>query len=288
MFAEDNRYEEYSAAMQEYYGDLGGRIAAQFKQEIRSDYAYYQIPFYQRVVNPSLGAIVHSTYVKNKLLHYNPAYHVELIPMGIIPPDLSQYDRTALREKFQLPQDSFIISSLGFIITGKRLRELLRAFALFVQDAPDALCLLVGKASPDFPIRELVQELNLKNNVIITGYVPYQSYLEYIALSDACVNLRYPTVRATSANILKIMALAKPVLVSDLCELLDIPDNCCMKIPLNEAEEANILQALHTLYHEPEQRNILGTQARNFVVEHHSMQQAADKYLAFCEKILAR
>lgn len=286
MFAEENRYDEYAAAMQKYYGDLGGRIAAKFKQEIRSDYVYYQLPFYQCVVNPSLGTIVHSAYVKNKLLQYDPSYQVELIPMGIIPPELEHFNRTVLREKFQLPQDRFIVSSLGFIIAGKRLRELLQAFAAFVRDVPDALCLLVGQESPDFPIRELVQKLNLKNNVIITGYVPYQSYLEYIALSDVCVNLRYPTVRASSANILKIMAFAKPVLVSDVCELLDIPDNCCMKIPLNEAEEEKILKALHTLYQEPEQRNILGTQARNFVVEQHSMQQAADKYLTFCEKIL--
>lgn len=288
MFLEEERYDEYMDALQSYYGAFGRQLAEKFKQGIRSDYVHYQFPFYQRVVNPSLGTIVHCTYVKNKLLQYNPRYQVELIPMGVIPPDLDQYDPISLREKYQLPQSSFIVSSLGFIIEGKRLRELLRAFAEFIRDVPEALCVLVGRDSPDFPVRALVQDLKLNNNVIITGYVSYQAYLDYIALSDACVNLRYPTVRATSANILKIMAFAKAVLVSDLCELLDIPDDCCLKIPLNETEEEKILHALHTLYREPEQRNLIGTRARKFVVEQHSIQQAADKYLAFCQRILDR
>lgn len=288
MFLEEERTDEYATALSSYYGEFGRQLAEKSTQGIRSDYVHYQLPFYQRVVNPSLGTIVHSTYTKHKLLQYNPAYQVEQIPMGVIPPDLNQYNERTLREKYQLPQNSFIVSSLGFIIEGKRLHELLRAFAVFVRDVPDALCILVGKEAPDFPIREIVQKLNLNSNVIMTGYVSYQSYLDYIALSDACVNLRYPTVRATSANILKIMAFARAVLVSDLCELLDIPDDCCMKIPLNETEEENILQALHTLYHEPEQRNLLGMRARKFVIEHHSIQQAAEKYLTFCQKILER
>jgi glycosyltransferase involved in cell wall biosynthesis len=163
---------------------------------------------------------------------------------------------------------------------------LLRAFAGFVKDVPDALLLLVGKESPTFKIRKLLNQLELTKHVRITGYVPYEEYFDYIALSDVCVNLRYPTVRATSANILKIMAFAKPVLVSDLCELLDIPNTACLKIPLDDTEEAQLLNALHTLHADREYRETLGQQARAFVEQHHSMHQAAESYLTFCREIV--
>lgn len=286
VFDEEERYDEYQTAMQSYYGELGKRIAERFRQGVRCDYVFYQFPFYQRVVNPSLGTIVHGSYAKTKLLQYNPNYQVEMIPMGIMLPDLSNYDVAELRDKHHIPQQSFTIASFGFIIQGKRIRELLQVFSTFVKEVPDARCLLVGKEVPSFDVRKLIHELQLDNYVIITGYTPYEEFLEYIALSDVCVNLRYPTVRATSANILKIMAFAKPVLASDLCELLDIPETYCQKIPLNEAEEESLLQALHTLYADPEQREALGKKARSFVEEHHSMQQAADKYIAFCKKII--
>jgi glycosyltransferase involved in cell wall biosynthesis len=287
MFAEEERYDEYQVAMESYYGELGKKIAEKFRQGIRSDYVHYQLPFYQRVVNPSLGTIVHSSYVKMKLLQYNPAYRVEMINMGTVPPNLADYAFEELRMKYHIPPDRFIIASFGFIIEGKRIRELLTAFSQFVRDVPEALCLLVGSESPSFNVRKLLQELQLDNHVVITGYTPYHEFLEYIALSDVCVNLRYPTVRSTSANILKIMAFAKPVLTSDVCELLDIPRTCCLKIPLNELEEEKLLRAFHTLYKNPEYKITLGQNARTFIEEHHSMQQAADKYIAFCSEIIS-
>ena len=97
MFAEAERYDEYQRALEAYYGQLGRKIAERFRQGIRSDYVHYQLPFYQRVVNPSLGTIVHSSYVKTKLLQYNPTYRVAMIDMGIVPPDLDTYSFEELR-----------------------------------------------------------------------------------------------------------------------------------------------------------------------------------------------
>jgi glycosyltransferase involved in cell wall biosynthesis len=179
-----------------------------------------------------------------------------------------------------------VIASFGFIIQDKRIRELLRTFSQFVKDVPDALCLLVGKETPVFDVRKILRDLQLEDNVIITGYTSYDEFLEYIALSDVCVNLRYPTVRATSANILKIMGFAKPVITSDLCEFLDIPTTCCLKIPLNETEEETLLQAFFTLHDDYEHRRALGKRARTYIEEFHPMQQAADKYIAFCSEIV--
>lgn len=286
LFLQGKRYDEYQTAMETYYGNLGRISAEQFRQGIISDYLFCQVPFYQPAVNPSLGIVAHSSYVKAKLLQYNPAYRVAMINMGILPPKLADYPLEDLRRKHRLPPDSFVIASFGFVSPGKRIHEILRAFARFVKHAPDALCLFVGEELPVFNVRPFIHELALDDKVIITGYTPYQDFLEYIALSDVCVNLRHPTVRATSANLLKIMAFAKPVLASDLCELLDLPAACCLKIPLNDTEEARLLQAFQTLYTDRAYGLTLGKAARTFIEEHHSMPQAAEKYIAFCTEII--
>ena len=82
------------------------------------------------------------------------------------------------------------------------------------------------------------------------------------------------------------MAFAKPVLMSDLCELLDIPGTACLKIPLDETEEECLLEAFHALHAKQDYRESLGDQARTFVEQHHSMQQAAENYLTFCREIV--
>ena len=287
-----NRKEEYAEAMKKYYGWIGEKIAYIFNCGFIHDYVFYQFPLYQRVVEPSLGTIVHSSYVKEKMIGYDPSYRVKWINMGIALPNLSEYPKEALREKYGIPQDKFVVGAFGYISPGKRIPELLSAFAAFAKDAPNALCLLVGHLVepdelPDFDIRALIRELGIAQQVIITGFTPYDQFFDYIALSDVCVNLRHPTVRATSANILKIMAFAKPVLISDLCECLDFPTNACVKIPLNDKEEAALTEALQTLYHDREYRERLGQQARAYIEAEHSVERAAEQYLAFCAEIIA-
>ncbi|GAK55048.1 glycosyl transferase group 1 [Candidatus Vecturithrix granuli] len=293
LCTKQKRFDEYQEMMETYYGPEGRVIANNFRKGILHDYVFYQYPLFQRVVVPSRGTIVHSQYVKQKILRYDASLHVEMIPMGIMPPDLSQYDVNTLRKQYQIPYDRFVVGAYGYIQPGKRIPELLRSFAELVKETPEALCLLVGHlASPqevsNFDIRKLIRDLGIEKHVLITGFTPYNQFLDYLALSDVCVNLRHPTVRATSANILKIMAFGKPAIISDLGENLDFPSTVCIKIPLNDTEEEKIFQAIVALSRDPEQRQTMGAQARKFIIEQHSIQQAADKYLAFCQKILNR
>ena len=146
--------------------------------------------------------------------------------------------------------------------------------------------MLAGKESTAFDVRALIKELALTDNVRITGYLPYQEYFEYIALSDACVSLRYPTVRATSANILKIMAQGKPVLVSDLGELFDLPASVCLKIPLDDSEVSSLLNNFQRLYRDTEYRQTLGREARVYVEINHSITKAAEHYSTFCHTMI--
>jgi len=290
--SKSNRKDEYAEAMKKYYGWIGAKIADIFNCGLMHDYVFYQFPLYQRVVEPSLGTIVHSSYAKYKILGYNPSYRVEWINMGIALPNLAEYSKKALRQKYGIPQEKFIVGAFGYISPGKRIPELLSAFAAFAKNAPDAICLLVGhlvepEELPGFDMRKLIRELGIESQVIITGFTPYDQFFDYIALSDVCVNLRHPTVRATSANILKIMAFAKPVLISDLCECLDFPTTACIKIPLNDKEEGRMTEALQKLYCDREYRETLGQQARTYIETEHSLERAAEQYLTFCSEIIA-
>ncbi len=292
MLVNGNRKQEYLQIMKTYYGGMGEQIARIFNKGGIHDYVFYQLPLFQRVVAPSLGTIVHSSYARNKMLRYDPSYRVEWINMGVVPPDMRRYDNHALREQYGIPCEKFVVGAYGYITPGKRIIELLRAFAAFANNRPDALCVLVGHLLepdelPGFDIRKLIHELGIESQVMITGFTPYEQFFDYIALSDVCVNLRHPTVRATSANILKIMAFAKPVLISDLCECLDFPTTACIKIPLNEKEEEKLVEALQMLYHDREYRQRLGQQARAYIEAEHSLERAAERYLAFCADIIA-
>ncbi|PIE32310.1 hypothetical protein CSA56_15665 [candidate division KSB3 bacterium] len=293
IFGKARRFDEYQESMERYYGHQGRIVASYFRRRILQDYVFYQFPLFQRVVEPSLGTIAHSNYVTHKILRYDASFTIKMIPMGVIPPDLNGYDKHELRERYHIPQDCFVVGAYGYVSPGKRIPELLRSFAEFARHTPEALCVLVGhligpEELPTFDMRKLIRELGIEDNVLITGFTPYDQFFDYIALSDVCVNLRHPTVRATSANILKIMAFAKPLLISDLGENLDFPKTSCIKIPLDDSEEECLLQAFQKLYQDTECRKNLGDNARTYVEHHHTVEQAAEQYLAFCSNVLEK
>jgi hypothetical protein len=59
--------------------------------------------------------------------------------------------------------------------------------------------------------------------VHVSGYLPDQAIGDYLAASDACLCLRWPTALETSASWLQCLAAARPTVISDLAHLADIP-----------------------------------------------------------------
>ena len=55
------------------------------------------------------------------------------------------------------------------------------------------------------------------------GYVADAAIGDYLAASDACLCLRWPTALETSASWLQCLAAARPTVISDLAHLVDIP-----------------------------------------------------------------
>ena len=57
-----------------------------------------------------------------------------------------------------------------------------------------------------------------------------------ISATDLCLNLRYPTAGETSASLLRILAVGRPVVVSDYADFGDLPADLAVHIPPGEGE----------------------------------------------------
>lgn len=274
----------YMREMGYSYGIEGVHIAQAVRRGER-EYPLFALPLNERVLDLSLGVIVHSAYARDHVLARRPYLSVAHIPYGVtLPPPMPD-----ARARLGLPQDALIVGSFGLVTPEKQIGLALRAFARLRACRPEALYLIVGEVLISHPpLGPLIAELGLQESVRFTGRVPdLATFAAYIAAADMAINLRYPTVGETSASLLQVMAAGVPAIVTDAGWYHELPEGTCLKLP-PDADEAALAEALQTLADDAERRQQIGAAARAYIAQTHRWEDAANAYLAFIRDVLAR
>lgn len=286
--------EEYRDEMLYAYGRTGARLADIRFADIGSEYQQFITPLGRRIIERSLGVIVHNQYAADtmELPADGSAIPVTVIPHHLAPQtyQLDEMDAAECRERLGLPADRWIVGSLGFVTPVKRLHIVLKAFQKLAAIMPQALLLIVGEDHKRHSIAPLIDELGLRENVHITGYTKEEDFFRYLKAVDVVVNLRYPTGAETSGTLIRSLGAGKPVIVSDFGQFGDLPDDVCLKVALNEDESREVrdlYMQLRKLANRPLLRQRLGERALRWTRTECEISRCAARYLEFAEQLIA-
>jgi glycosyltransferase involved in cell wall biosynthesis len=241
--------------------------------------AMFDYPLVEEALSRATAVIVHSAYMAGRVRAIRPNVPLAVVPMGVPLPPL--IPKAEARARLGLDPDAFIVSSVGHLNPYKRISIVLRAFKALVMQVPRARYLLVGSPSPNFNVGRMIGMLGLEREVRVIGYAPPAQFADYLAASDVCANLRYPTAGETSAALLRIMGAGLPVLVSDTGAFTELPDAAVGKVDIGGIEEEVLLEYLLLLARRPDVRAAMGRAARAYVATGHTLEAAARGYLSF-------
>ncbi len=273
----------YLETMATTYG-AAGRQAAERVLLGQLPEALFEFPLVEEAVTAARGIIVHSAYMAEQVRRLRADVPLAVVPMGVpLPPLLPQADA---RARLGLDPAAFILASIGHLNPYKRLNVALRAFKAFAMQHPRSLFLLVGSRSPNYNVDRLIGMLGLGDRVRVIGYAPPDQFSDYLAASDVCINLRFPTAGETSAALLRIMGGGKPVLVSRVGSFSELPDTAAAKIDIGGIEEELLLETLLLLAHRPDLRAAMGQAARRYIAESHTLAQSAAGYVRFVAELV--
>ncbi len=274
---------DYIRLMQRIYGKEAEKAAREF---IKGHFptAMFDYPLCETSIEAAKAVLVHSQYARDLILQKYPQKRVGLARMGGPLPETAT--RAEARTRLGLPQDEFIAVSLGHLNPYKRLDSALWAFKGFSRDYPNSRYILVGSQSSHYNVKAMIQALGLEAKTQLTGYASGEAYRDYLAAADVCINLRYPTAGETSASLLRIMGAGRPVLVSRTGAFEELPDEVCIKVDVDDAEEELLLEYLKLLANRPELARQLGQNARRHVAENQRPADSAhDYYLFLCQTL---
>lgn len=282
----DGRLKEYLREL-DYCYKSERQVVVKTTLEARDEDSWYDYPLLNRIVDSSLGVIVHSDFAKSIVLDVNPRAMVRKICHHYAPPPVGHMrSPELLREVLGVAPGSFLFGSLGYITASKRIDAVLNVLASLKAEGYPVKLLLVGKLLPGCEALRSIEELGLGQDVIVTGFVDTRTFREYLTVPDAFIALRHPSAGETSGSVIKMMGTGKPIILSDHHAFSEMPDNCCLKVSTGEYEEQELREKLLILVDDPDLCSRIGENARRNVMVNNDIQSSARQYVEFASEVL--
>ncbi|MBA2654711.1 MAG: glycosyltransferase [Gammaproteobacteria bacterium] len=239
-------------------------------------------PLLKTVLNNAQAIIVHSETTKNLVIAQGYKNKIYVIPLLIYRDALrcqSNLQRHGkYRKKFNL-NNELIIGSFGFIGPTKRLDTVLTVLEI-IKSCLNFKFLIVGTGLTQ-ELQAKINHYHLHEHVIFTGYQSSnEDFFDLMDLCDIVINLRYPSMGETSSIVIQAMFLGKSCVVTNYGWFAELPDAAVAKISYDASETEVLFSTLTMLGNNKLNRQIMGDNARNYVLENCHPDQVANKYLA--------
>jgi glycosyltransferase involved in cell wall biosynthesis len=183
----------------------------------------YSWPMLRIVVESSRCVLVHNDWLADQIREAHPDAIVDVLDMGVAEPAPRPGSRSRIRSRHGIADDAVVFTAFGKVTPEKRVREAMRALASVMESAPRAHFLVAGEAVDYYDLQSEAESLGLSGRVTFSGYLADEDIDDYLAASDICLCLRWPTSRETSASWLRCLAAGNPTISTDLVHTVDVP-----------------------------------------------------------------
>ena len=256
--------------------DLARRLW-QGRARSASDPEYFRYPMLKRIAERSQAVIVHNPAAAQIVAEHRADGVINEIPHLFAAPESPGFNAVAaLRRKYKIEPRTFVFGVFGHLRESKRLPVVLRCFERARKFANIALWVAGDFVSKQYETS--LRPLLASEGIVRKGYTPEREFWLHAAAVDACINLRHPTAGETSGISMRLMGIAKPVIMSAGCEIARFPDAACLRVDPGVAEEDLLLEYMVWLARYPNDAQAIGARAAAHIREFHAPERVADLY----------
>lgn len=264
-------------------GPTGAAAGLRRAHRIFSEREQFLDPLNRLLLDRSQGVIVHSRWAAKQVRQQHLDLPVCQVPHHRAPPPPDR--RETLRRQLGIGPNDLVLATFGFLTPYKGIANLLWAYAQLLRDHPQVRCFLVGQPAVELDLGSLLTHWGLDDQVAVTGYLDMDSFYGYIAACDIAVNLRYPSAGETSGTLIRLLGGGKAVIISNLHQFAEWPDDVCLKVDPGPGQKPMLLYYLRRLVEDPSLRTRLGANAKHYIETYNALGRSAEGYLGFLEEL---
>jgi glycosyltransferase involved in cell wall biosynthesis len=239
---------------------------------------YFDYPMLKRIAERARAVVVHNPAAARMVRRHAPAANVIEIPHLFAAPSLPPaWDAIRMRQSLGVPTHTFLFGVFGYLRESKRLFAVLRAFHRLRQVKPDTRLLIAGPFVSSDLARAAAPPLAAPG-ILRLPYLAERDFWRAALAVDACINLRYPAAGETSGIAIRLMGIAKPVLLTNTEENSRYPAAACLRIEPGLAEEDSLWHHMFLLTSMKECAGEIGLRASGHIVERHQAVPIAEQY----------
>ncbi len=185
-----------------------------------------------------------------------------------------------LRHKWGFNDKDQIIVFIGTLFEFSGLDEFIHQFPQITGQIPQAKLLIVGDGPQRLKLKQIIAELGLEKQVIMTGLQPYSTMPQYISLATVCIN-PFLNTEATKdifpGKIIQYLACGKATIATPLLGITALLPRGSDEITYTDNAEEMAREVIDLLK-SPERRHRLEQAALNYVKEQHDQQEIACQF----------
>ena len=239
---------------------------------------YFEYPMLRRIAEASRAVIVHNAEAARMVRAHHAGARVVEIPHLFEPPARPPAAEVLrFRQRLGIPPGAFVFGVFGYLRESKRVMAVLRAFARLRRKCPRTVLLVAG----DFVSTDLARAAAphlAAPGIVRLPHLAEREFLLAACATDCCVNLRDPGAGETSGITIRMMAVAKPVLVTDGPENAAWPETACLRVPAGAAEEEALWEHMLLACSFPEAAREIGRRAAAYLESRHALDRVAGLY----------
>jgi len=265
--------------MFEMFGDdIGSFAARHLPIETPQPHEFLML---RRLLSRSESCIVHSHYAERLVRLKGFRGPIGVVPHGANPRSI---DVEPYRKQLDLPDGTPLIGIFGYQRPDKQIWDCLLLFKELAECVPNAKLLILGERHAHVPLEEGIRDLGLQDHVVLRGHQSLDDFDGFLAASSVVLNLRRITFGESSGTMMRAFALGRPVIVSDIGSVRELPDDVCIKIPRDRLEMKVIAECLKWLLENPAEAERIGTRAKEWVAAECTWANIASRYVRFLEQ----
>lgn len=245
---------------------------------------YFEYAMLRRIAEASRAVIVHNEEAARRVRAHHPGARIFEIPHLFerpAPPPAAEVLR--FRGRLGIAPGAFVFGLFGYLRESKRVMTVLRAFARLHGERPRTALLVAG----DFVSTDLARAAAphlAAPGVVRLPRLCERDFLLAACATDCCLNLRDPGAGETSGIAIRMMALSKPVAVTDGAENAAWPEAACLRVPAGPAEEDALWGHMLLACSRPDAAREIGRRAAAHLEAYHALDRVAGLYWsALCD-----
>ncbi len=206
-----------------------------------------------------------------------------MIPNGI---DVDKFkpglEVSELRKKYGL-QNEKIILTIG-VMTGQKGHDLLiRSMPELLKAGKNLKLILVGFGPKMNDLENMARKLNVLENIVFTGKIPYDKLPLYYNLADVFV---FPTLRVEAGPLVipEAMACGKPVIASRIGGIPTVIEDYIDGILIEPGNLKELKKKIMEILGDEKLARTLGENARKKIVEQYSVDRMVKNTIKVYEK----